>query len=136
MFHIRLPQNLIMKQILFLAFCMFVAFAASAQQDSSANAILGKYKFSEGSIVPDATVTNENGTIIMTTSAGSSELVKQNEDVYTIVAFQGTAAFKRNDAKKVIGVVIDAMGYHLEGTKEQAAAAWVRFTDQKRLYRK
>ena len=136
MLHIRLPQNLIMKQILFLAFCMFVAFAASAQQDSSANAILGKYKFSEGSIVPEATVTNENGTIIMTTSAGSSELVKQNEDVYTIVAFQGTAAFKRNDAKKVIGVVIDAMGYHLEGTKEQAAAAWVRFTDQKRLYRK
>lgn len=115
---------------------MFVAFAASAQQDSSANAILGKYKFSEGSIVPEATVTNENGTIIMTTSAGSSELVKQNEDVYTIVAFQGTAAFKRNDAKKVIGVVIDAMGYHLEGTKEQAAAAWVRFSDQKRLYRK
>lgn len=136
MLHIRLPQNLIMKQILFLAFCMFVAFAASAQQDSSANAILGKYKFSEGSIVPEATVTNENGTIIMTTSAGSSELVKQNEDVYTIVAFQGTAAFKRNDAKKVIGVVIDAMGYHLEGTKEQAAAAWVRFSDQKRLYRK
>ncbi len=136
MFHIRLYQNLIMKQILFLAFCMFVAFAASAQQDSSATAILGKYKFPEGSIVPEATVTNENGTIIMTTSAGSSELVKQNDDVYTIVAFQGTAAFKRNDAKKVIGVVIDAMGYHLEGTKEQAAAAWIRFSDQKRLYRK
>ncbi|MBX9892906.1 MAG: hypothetical protein K2Y12_11345 [Chitinophagaceae bacterium] len=125
-----------MKQILFLAFCMFVAFAASAQQDSSATAILGKYKFPEGSIVPEATVTNENGTIIMTTSAGSSELAKQNDDVYTIVAFQGTAAFKRNDAKKVIGVVIDAMGYHLEGTKEQAAAAWIRFSDQKRLYRK
>ena len=136
MFHIRLHQNLIMKQILFLAFCMLFAFVASAQQDSSATAILGKYKFPEGSIVPEATVTNENGTIIMTTSAGSSELVKQNDDVYTIVAFQGTAAFKRNDAKKVIGVVIDAMGYHLEGTKEQAAAAWIRFSDQKRLYRK
>ena len=136
MFHIRLHQNLIMKQILFLAFCMLFAFVASAQQDSSATAILGKYKFPEGSIVPEATVTNENGTIMMTTSAGSSELVKQNDDVYSIVAFQGTAAFKRNDAKKVIGVVIDAMGYHLEGTKEQAAAAWIRLSDQKRLYRK
>lgn len=125
-----------MKQILFLAFCMLVAFVASAQQDSTSNAIVGKYKFAEGSIVPDATVTMENGTILMTTSAGSSELVKQNEDVYTIVAFQGTAAFKRNDAKKVIGVVIDAMGYHLEGTKEQAAAAWVRLSEQKRLLRK
>ena len=134
--HIRLPQNLFMKQILFLAFCMLLAFAASAQQDTTANAILGKYKFPEGSIVADATVTNENGTIMMTTSAGSSELVKQNDDVYTIVAFQGTAAFKRNDAKKVIGVVIDAMGYHLEGTKEQAAAAWVRISNQQRLYRK
>jgi len=125
-----------MKQILFLAFCMLVGFAASAQQDTAASAILGKYKFAEGSIVPEATVTNENGSIIMTTSAGSSELVKQNEDVYTIVAFQGTAAFKRNDAKKVIGVVIDAMGYHLEGTKDQAVAAWVRLNDQKRVYRK
>ncbi len=134
--HIRLPQNLFMKQILFLAFCMLFAFAASAQQDTTASAILGKYKFPEGSIVPDATVSNENGAIIMNTSAGSSELVKQNEDVYTIVAFQGTAAFKRNDAKKVIGVVIDAMGYHLEGTKEQAAAVWVRLSDQKRLFRK
>ncbi len=44
--------------------------------------------------------------------------------MYTIIAFQGTAQFKRDSvSKKVTGVIIDAMGYHLEGIRDTATTA-------------
>ncbi len=102
---------------------MFVgfSFAASAQTDTTLQQFVGKYKFAEGSVLVDATVSLENGNLSVATSYGNSPLVKQSDDLFTVTQFQGTAAFKRNDAKKVIGVSINAMGYTLEGTKEDTA---------------
>lgn len=114
-----------MKKLLILAILFIgVAFTANAQADTTLQQFVGKYKFPDGSVVPEVTVTLENGELMMASSAGTSTLVKQAEDVYIITAFQGTAAFKRNDAKKVIGVSINAMGYVLEGNKEDGIYYW------------
>jgi hypothetical protein len=115
-----------MKKILFFAL-MIVGFlgttsAQTTPTDSSANQILGKYKFGEGSPVAEVTVVLENGVLMMNSTAGASTLEKTGEDVYTITQFQGTATFKRDGNKKVIGVTILAMGYELVGTKEPSAS--------------
>lgn len=113
------------KILLFSLLLMGVSFAATAQTQSTDTTVLkqylGKYKFPEGSPVTDVTVAIENGVLTMASSAGNSVLEKQGEDVYAILQFQGTATFKRNEEKKVIGVNIFAMGYTLEGTREETA---------------
>ncbi len=113
-----------MKKIICLAFLLIgITMVSNAQSDTVLQQYTGKYKFAEGSIVLEATVILENGSLSVNTSAGSSPLEKQSDDVFVITAFQGTAVFKRNEAKKVIGVSINAMGYALEGTKEDGIAA-------------
>jgi hypothetical protein len=112
-----------MKKMLALCMVLFCGVMAFAQTDSTGKDLTGKYKFPEGSVVNEVNVNYDNGALSMSSSAGTSELVKQSADVYTIVSFQGTAQFKRDSlSKKVTGVVIDAMGYHLEGTKDAEAA--------------
>jgi len=114
-----------MKKILLFAF-MLVGFASvsnaqTAPSDTTVNQLLGKYKFGEGSPVPEVTVALEGGVLMMNSSAGASTLVKTGEDVYTITQFQGTAKFTRDENKKVTGVTISAMGYELVGTKEPSS---------------
>ncbi|MBR2648292.1 MAG: hypothetical protein IKD55_05600 [Sediminibacterium sp.] len=111
-----------MKKILFfICLSMGLAFAASAQIDTTLKQYVGKYKFPEGSVVSDVTVTFDNGALTMSSAVGSSSLEKQSEDVFVITQFQGIATFKRNDAKKIIGININAGGYVLDGTKEEGS---------------
>ena len=107
-------KKLVLFSLIFVGF----SFAVSAQSDTTLQQFVGKYKFAEGSVLAEATVTLDNGNLTVATSYGSSPMVKQSDDVFAVTQFQGTATFKRNDAKKVIGVSISAMGYTLEGTKE------------------
>lgn len=114
-----------MKKIILFA-VMFIGFSSAVMAnsftaDSTETQLLGRYKFGEGSPVPEVTVALEGDVLMMNSSAGASTLVKTGEDVYTITQFQGTATFKRDENKKVIGVVILAMGYELVGTKEPSA---------------
>ena len=106
------------KLLLFSIMLMGLSVVVNAQTDTTLQQYTGKYKFAEGSILAEAVVNLENGALIVVTSYGSSAMVKQEGDAFSVTAFQGTAVFKRNDAKKVIGVSISAMGYSLEGTKE------------------
>ncbi len=108
------------KLFLFSLMIIGLSVAASAQTDTTLQQYAGKYKFGEGSVIAEATVNVDNGALVVVTSYGSSPMVKQADDVFAVTAFQGTAAFKRNDAKKVVGVSINAMGYTLEGTKEES----------------
>lgn len=105
------------KLLLFSLMIMGLSVAVHAQTDTTLQQYTGKYKFGEGSVIAEATVNLDNGALVVVTSYGSSPLVKQADDVFAVTAFQGTAAFKRNDDKKVVGVSINAMGYSLEGTK-------------------
>ncbi len=114
-----------MKKLFAVSFSVICLSVVSfAQTDSTGKDLLGKYLFPDGSVVADVTVSFVDSTLSMTSSAGTSELVKQGVDVYTIIAFQGTAQFKRDSvSKKVTGVIIDAMGYHLEGIRDTATTA-------------
>ncbi|MBS1626525.1 MAG: hypothetical protein JSR09_01910 [Bacteroidetes bacterium] len=118
-----------MKKIFATILALFFVSVLFAQADSSRKQTdsiykqyVGKYHFPDGSVVTEVTVLFDGGVLIMQSSAGNSGLEKtSNADMFVIVSFEGTAVFKRDDAKKVIGVVIDAMGYHLEGSKDSPA---------------
>jgi hypothetical protein len=115
------------KLVLLLCLSMGLLSLVQAQdappQDSVLLHYTGKYSFPEGSVIREAKVTIENGSLVMTSSAGTSALEKKSEDLYSVVQFRGTAKFNRDANKKVIGVSIDAMGYRLEGTKVEDGLA-------------
>lgn len=112
-----------------LLICLSMGFLSMIQaqdtppQDSVLQHYAGKYNFPEGSVIREAKVTIENGALIMTSSAGTSVLEKQSDDLYNVVQFRGTAKFNRDTNGKVIGVSVDAMGYKLEGTKVEDASS-------------
>ena len=110
-----------MKKItLLFTIVMSIAIAANAQDTTTQKQYLGKYKFPDGSVVPEVEVVIENGQLMMNSSAGTSSLELLKPDSFSIVNFNGVAVFKRNADKKVIGVHIDAGGYILDGVKDTA----------------
>lgn len=117
------------KGLLFLGLMIGMFSVASANtvsvKDTAAlREYVGHYKFTDGSVVPDVTVTIEDTVLSITSTAGASAMEKIGEDLYTIVQFQGsTAKFNRDSDKKVIGISIKAMGYELEGVKDAAPAS-------------
>ncbi|ULQ58363.1 hypothetical protein KJS94_09160 [Flavihumibacter rivuli] len=108
---------------------------ARAQTDTAYGDYLGKYKFPDGSVVPEVEVLLETGTLMMNSPAGNSQLTRESGDRFTIVNFNGTADFKRSDStKKVFAVHIEAMGYILDGTKDTSTNTWswsLVITDEK-----
>jgi hypothetical protein len=124
-----------MKKIFLLFFGVVCVSVIHAQSDSTLKEYTGKYTFPDGSVVADVTISLDNGALSMAASVGTSPLEKgAAEDTYIITAFQGTAVFKRNDAKKIVGIVIDAMGYHLEGTKDTNSSKNIFFREEKFLF--
>ena len=105
-----------MRKIMFTMFLLAGGLFMNAQ-DTTLREFTGKYVFPDGSVVPDVDVILESSGLTMTSSAGSSSLVKLGVDSFQIVEFSGTAVFKRGEDKKVNGVHIDAMGYILDGNK-------------------
>ncbi len=99
-----------------------VAFVYAQDKDSTLQDFVGKYKFPDGSIVPEVTVSVEGAALVMGSSIGNSALVKIGEDLFSITAYDGSAQFKRDANRKVIGVSINAGGYALEGTKSDGIA--------------
>ena len=111
-----------MKKILFTTVCFFVFAIVQAQtpQDTLQHYV-GKYKFPEGSVVTEITVTVENGTLMASSTLGNAELRKMETDVFEIVGYGGTATFKRNGDGKVITVQIIVGDINMEGTKTELA---------------
>jgi len=107
-----------MKKIIgFFTIILAMAFTAAAQ-DTTSKEMVGKYKFPTGSVIEEAIVTWENGVLTMSSTAGVSVLEKMKGDTFNVVSFNGICIFKRDDAKKVSGVHVDASGYILDGEKE------------------
>lgn len=115
-----------MKKYLLL-FCIAVcgctlASAQDAPKDTTLKEYIGKYVFPSGSVIAETNVSlGDDGVLTSSSSAGVSELTKKEKDLFEIPKFQGTAKFVRDSNGKITGVVIDAMGYHLEGTKSASA---------------
>ncbi len=109
---------------------LVIGFSANAQ-DSLAQYI-GKFNFPEGSIVSYVTVTAEAGKLSFSSDKGSGTLERVTADSFAIPEYQGTGKYTRNADNKVNGVIIDVMGYHIEGVKEMPAIALI----DRRLYLK
>ncbi len=116
-----------MKKLFLSALILSCAIVTNAQNDSLKE-FTGRYVFAEGSVVPDVTVALEGDQLSMSSTAGTSALVKAGIDSFTIVEFSGIAAFKRNEDKKINGVHIEASGYILDGAKEEGTGWSFRFS--------
>jgi hypothetical protein len=112
-----------MKQfkIIFTLVLLFTAVLAVAQDSTARKELVGKYKFPAGSVVEEVIVMQDNGILMMNSTAGTSSLELVKGDTFNIVNFNGIAVFKRNEMKKVTGVHIDASGYVLDGIKDSVA---------------
>ncbi len=107
-----------MKKIICLSLIFFAFVSANAQTDSLQQ-YAGKYKFSDGSPVGEITMTVENGILMAASAIGNSEFkATTTADVFEVVAYGGTATFRRKDGK-VVGVQILVQDTNMEGTKEE-----------------
>ena len=110
-----------MRKCFLFLFAITGIITLNAQQAPSTDSLqeyTGKYKFPEGSVVTEVTVTIENGILFAASVMGSSELKKIEKDIFEIVAYAGKATFKRNEEAKLNGVKIEVEDLILEGTKE------------------
>jgi hypothetical protein len=108
-----------MKFYFLMVFCVMMINANA--QDSTFKELTGRYKFPAGSVIDEANVSVENAALTMSSSAGTSTLERIKGDTFNVVSFNGICIFKRDDAKKINGVHVDASGYILEGVKDAAA---------------
>jgi len=111
-----------MKKILLCGLAMLFAFVLYAQDHAIADTLqqyTGKYKFPDGSIVTEVTVTLDSNSLTISSVMGSSELRKTNTDVFEIVVYGGIATFKRNTEGKIIGLNIVVGDINIEGTKTE-----------------
>jgi len=107
-----------MKKVTLFFFIFTGSFFYLKAQDSLQQYV-AKYKFPAGSVVTEINVAVENGTLMLTSSLGNTAVEKTATDQFSIAAYNGTATFTRNEAKKVSGLKIEVMGLLLEGVKEE-----------------
>jgi hypothetical protein len=111
-----------MKKIFFLlTICFFSGIALYAQD--SLKQYVGKYKFPEGSVVPEIEVAIENGALVFKSNMGTTSIEKNGGDEFSIPAYSGTATFTRNEAKKITGLHIEAGGTVLDGSLVESKPA-------------
>ncbi len=94
---------------------------AQAQTDSLQQ-YTGKFIFPEGGLVSYVSVSVDGGKLVFSSDKGSGSLEKVATDSFSIPEYQGTGKYVRNADKNITGIVIDVMGYHLEGTKDKTVA--------------
>jgi hypothetical protein len=109
-----------MKKLVLTFSLLFAFAAANAQTDTLLQQYTGKYVFSDDSPVKEIGVVIQEGILTATSAMGNSELRKtENKDVFEIIAFGGTATFKRNAEAKVKAVQIQVQDVNVEGTKTE-----------------
>lgn len=117
-----------MRKILITVLSLLAFNAAFATADSTLKEFTGKYVFPEGSVISEVTVNLDGDALTITAPMGTSALERKEGDLFTIVQYNGIAQFTRDANKKITGVTIDAMGYHLEGTKVGSGFQFVAYS--------
>jgi len=107
-----------MKYIL-LSLIMMISFLTVHAQSDSLQQYTGTYKFPDGSPVTEITVSLDSTGLYANSAMGSSELKRTERDVFEIVAYAGTATFKRNAENKINAVQILVGDLNMEGTKSE-----------------
>ncbi len=103
-----------MKKI-FLLFALFIFSGVALYAQDSLKVYVGKYKFPEGSVLPEIEVILENGALSFKSAMGTTPVERNGGDEFSIPAYSGTATFTRNEAKKITGLHIEASGTVLDG---------------------
>ena len=107
----------------FIAICLLLASSVINAQTDSLQEYTGKYMFPDGSPVTEIGVVLESGVLTATSVMGNSELKKTDDkDVYEIVAYGGTATFKRGDDGKIKTMRVQVQDVDMEGTKTEGWA--------------
>ena len=121
-FIFRHQKNTIMKKILFFAITLFAISFTNAQTPSPADSLkeyTGKYKFPEGNPVTEINITIENGILTANSAIGGSELKRREGDVFDVLAYSGTATFKRNAESKIVKLQVQVNDLDMEGEKTE-----------------
>jgi len=110
-----------MKKLLLLAITVFIFNCINAQNApaDSLKEYTGKYKFTEGTPFSEVTIILQNGTLTASSEAGSSDLKRREGDTFDIVAYGGTAVFKRNEEKKIKKLQVQVDDLDVEGDKAE-----------------
>ncbi len=107
-----------MKKI-FLSLFIVLGFLTVNAQTDSLQQYTGKFKFPDGSPVTEITVTVENGLLMAGSAMGSTEFKPTSTvDVFEIVAYGGTATFKKKEGK-VTSLQIQVADVNMEGEKTE-----------------
>ena len=101
-----------------LLVCAMVSFILLRAQDTTLNEYVGTYTFPEGGPVTSVDVKIENGSLVASSTAGSSPLEKISKDTFNLVSYDGKVYFSRDSTKKVNGIRIEVQDTILEGKKE------------------
>lgn len=123
---------------LFLTLVTLSAFVFSNAQDTTFTEYVGTYTFPEGGPVTTVDVKIENGSLMASSSAGSSILERVSKDTFNLVAYSGMVYFTRDSLKKVNGIKIEVQDTILEGKKESLDLAILNYSGYspwKRKYR-
>ncbi|NCI47470.1 hypothetical protein [Sediminibacterium soli] len=118
-----------MKKILTLFILLFSILCTQAQSKVDTALLrpyVGTYVFPEGSVVAQVVVSMGSNGLLIASSAGESDFNRIAADTFSIVSFQGLAVFRRDEQKKISGIVIDARGYLLEGKKTEPTGYLIR----------
>jgi Domain of unknown function (DUF3471) len=91
--------------------------AQTPAPEDSLKEYTGKYKFPEGNPVAEIVISIENGVLTATSAIGGSELKRREGDVFDVIAYSGTAIFKRNDDKKIVKLQVQVNDLDMEGEK-------------------
>ena|SRR6478672_4263474 len=87
-------------------------------QDTTLHEYVGTYTFPEGGPVTTVDVKLENGSLVASSTAGSSPLERISKDTFNLVTYNGKVYFSRDSTRKVSGIKIEVEDTILEGKKE------------------
>src|ERR1044071_3415065 len=125
----------LMKRIT-LSFLTVVSFLVLKAQDTTLTEYVGTYTFPEGGPVTTVDVKMENGSLVASSTAGSSPLEKISKDTFNLVTYNGKVYFTRDSVKKVNGIKIEVEDTILEGKKESVGLAGISFSKESPWKRK
>ncbi len=110
-----------MKKITFFL-TVFICSCLATRAGASLEEYAAKYKFPQGSIISEANVTFDNGTLHLNSSLGTTSLEITGDDKFYMPANSGTVVFIRNGAKKITGIKFDLQNVSVDGNREEKDA--------------
>jgi len=105
-----------------ILFTVFITSCLVTKAGETLEEYAAKYKFPQGSIISEASVVFENGTLHLNSSLGTTSLEITGDDKFYMPANSGTVMFIRNGAKRITGMKFDLQNISVDGNREEKDA--------------